>query len=87
MRFDKETGTDLWETMMRTEIQQLVDYATFDDKVKYGKQPDTHKLIFFHPVFDFKYDFRHKTRMAVGDHMTDLSKESTYSRVLSLRGL
>jgi hypothetical protein len=49
--------------------------------------PDGYHKISAHLIFDVKHDLRHKARMVAGGHLTKLSKERTYSGVVSLRTL
>jgi len=39
-----------------------------------------------HFVFDVKHDGRYKARLVAGGHMTQVTAESSYSGVVSLRG-
>ena len=52
-----------------------------------GQAPKDHKKILSHFVFDVKHDGRHKARLVANGHLTDVPLSSTYSGVVSLRGI
>ena len=84
---DAKNGNTRWGDAIRTEISQIVEYETFDDRGKGTKVPNAYKLIRCHFVFDVKHDGRHKARYVAGGHLTDPPLESVYSGVVSLRSL
>ena len=72
---------------MNTELSQIVEYETFEDKGKGAKVPKDYKLIRCHFGFDVNHDGRHKARYVAGGHLTDPLLDSVYSGVVSLRSL
>ena len=72
---------------MNTELSQIVEYETFEDKGKGAKVPKDYKLTRCHFVFDVKHDGHHKARYVAGGHLTDPPLDSVYSGVVSLRSL
>jgi hypothetical protein len=44
--------------------------------------PIAHKKIDLHMIFDVKSDLTRKARLVAGGHMTDASKDTTYSSVV-----
>jgi len=88
LSLDATNGNNNWRQAMDTEIAQLFEYETFEDK---GKGPITlpaeFQRIRCHFVFAMKHDGRYKARLVAGGHMTSLTSESAYSSVVSLRSL
>ena len=95
MELDALNGNDRWQQAIGVELGQIDDYNTFTDKGKAlfdkaGKvvnAPAGYKKIRVHFVFDVKHDGRHKARLVADGHLTEVTTESTYSSVVSLRGL
>ena len=88
-KFDEENGNTLWQDAKKKEIKGLDDYSTFRDhghKDK-SKVPDGFQLIRCHMIYAVKHDLRHKCRFVAGGHMTAPMKDTTYSSVVTLRGL
>jgi hypothetical protein len=84
---DKANGNTLWQDAIATEMSQLDDYGTFRSLGKGAPVPKNYKRINIHCIFDVKHDLRHKARCVAGGHMTQVSKDSVYSGVVSLRSL
>ena len=55
-RLDKENKNTLWKEARDTELAQLNDYNTFENKGKGTKLPHGYQKIRVHFVFDVKYD-------------------------------
>ena len=72
---------------MNTELSQIAEYETFEDKGKGAKVLKDYKLIHYHFVFDVKHDGRHKARYVAGGHLMDPPLDSVYSGVVSLQSL
>ena len=87
LEFDATNENNLWQQAMETELQQLKAYNTFEDRGKNTSPPLDYQLIHLHPIFDCKHDYRRKARMVAGGHRTEVPKDTTYSSVVSLRGL
>jgi hypothetical protein len=68
-------------------MKQLAEYKTFIDKGKGGNPPDGCKKIRCHMIYNVKHDGRHKSRLVSGGYLTDISNDSVYSSVVSLRGI
>jgi Reverse transcriptase (RNA-dependent DNA polymerase) len=64
------------------------EYHTFLDKWHYSKSvaPIGYKKIRVHLVFDVKHDGKHKARLVVDGHLTEVPLDSFYSCVVSIRG-
>ena len=65
MQLDAKKGNKKWKEAVNTELSQIVEYETFEDKGKGAKVPKDIKLIQCHFVFDVKHDGSHKARYAV----------------------
>jgi hypothetical protein len=87
MALDAKNGNLRWKDAINTELAQIIEYETFEDKGKRTKVPNNYKLIRCHFVFDVKHDGRHKARYVAGGHLTDPPLDSVYSGVVSLRSL
>ena len=87
MQLDAKNGNKKWKEAVNTELSQISEYETFEDKGKGAKVPNDYKLIRCHFVFDVKHDGRHKARYVAGGHLTDPSLDSVYSGIVSLRRL
>jgi hypothetical protein len=68
-------------------MQQLHQYKAFKDIGKGTAPPEGYKVIKVHLVYACKHDGRHKARLIVDGHLTDIPFDSVYSGVVSLRGL
>jgi hypothetical protein len=86
---DKKNGNSLWAEAMKTELSQLFEYETFDDKghIKDVGRPKGYQFIRCHFVYDVKHDLRCKARLVAGGHMTAPPRDSVYSGVVSLRSI
>jgi hypothetical protein len=84
---DRENGNTKWSEAIKTELKQIMEYETFEDKGKQAKPPEGYKQIRCHFVFDVKHDGRQKARYVAGGHMTDPPLDSVYSGVVTLRSL
>ena len=56
MQLDAKNGNKKWKDAVNTELSQIVEYETFEDKG--AKVPKDFKLIRCHFVFDVKHDGR-----------------------------
>ena len=71
------------EKSIETEINQILDYNTFEI-LEHGKiPPSDHKCIPLSLVFDVKHDLRRKARLVAGGHLTDPPMEDIYSGVVT----
>ncbi len=87
MELDQRNGNDKWKIATKLELDQIIDYKTFEDKgVGYRPGPD-YKKIRVHLVYAVKHDGRHKARLVAGGHLTETPIDSVYSSVVSLRGI
>ena len=88
MRLDERNGNTKWKDAVKTEMDQIAEYDTFEKRGLYSKEkePAGYKKIRVHLVFDVKHDGRHKARLVADGHLTDVPVESVYSGVVSLRG-
>ena len=86
-RLDEENGNTLWADAIATELAQLNEYETFQDKGVGARMGSEWKRINLHLIFDCKHDLRRKARMVAGGHLTAPPKDSAYSGVVSLRSI
>jgi hypothetical protein len=85
MELDAQNGNTKWRDAELLEITQLQEYNAFKES---GHTPPAgHKFITVHIVYAVKHDSRHKARIVAGGHLTGAPTESTYSGVISLRGM
>jgi len=89
MELDQKNGNTKWADAEKLEIEQLQSYETFEDNgsKESATRPTGYKRISLHFVYAVKHDGRHKARAVAGGHMTETPTESTYSSVVSLRGI
>lgn len=87
MELDAKNGNTRWRDAENTELSQIMEYNTFEDKGLGARFPPGYKQIRCHFVYDVKHDGRHKARYVAGGHMTDPPLESVYSGVVTLRSL
>jgi hypothetical protein len=89
MELDAKNQNTKWADAEKLEVQQLQDYNTFQNlgHKSSAVRPEGHKKISLHFVYAVKHDGRHKARAVAGGHLTDTPTESTYSGVVSLRGV
>ena len=79
----------------RLEMSQIKDYAVFEKgpKAIYAgtKKPDNapagYQYARVHLIYDVKHDRRHKARLVLDGHLTEIPVEAIYSSVVSLRSL
>jgi hypothetical protein len=86
MQFDEKNGNTKWQDAIALELRQINVYETFTDVEHHtkAKMPNGYKKIRAHFVFDVKHDGRHKARLVVDGHLTEVPLEFVYSGVLSL---
>ena len=60
MQLDAESGNTKWKDTINTELAQIIEYKTFEDKGKGAKVPTDYELIRCHFVFNVKHDGQHK---------------------------
>lgn len=85
LKLDKENNNTLWADSMKLELDQLMEYQTFEDLG--FAEPADHQLIPCHLIFDVKQSGKQKSRFVAGGHKKHPPKESVYSSVVSLRSL
>ena len=87
LELDKSNGNTRWQDCTKLELSQINDYSVFEDRGKVIAIPQGYKKIRKDLVYAMKHDGRHKARMVADGYLTDVSLESVYSGVFSLRGL
>jgi histone deacetylase 1/2 len=89
MLLDKENNNTRWKDAEHAELTSIQGFNAFRDKghKDRSKQPAGYKKITVHMVYAVKHDGRHKARLVAGGHLTDTPIESTYSSVVSQRGV
>ena len=84
---DEQNGNTRWQDSEKLEINQLLSYNSFKDLGLGAPIPEGYKRIPAHFVYDGKEDGRAKGRFVAGGNRTDTPVDSTYSGVVSLRGI
>ena len=74
----------MWQDAVCKEIQQIIDFKTFEAKGRNFKVPTDYTHIPVHLCFDVKFDLRRKARLVAGGNWTDPSSEDVYAGVVSL---
>ena len=87
IEIDAANGDTRWQDAISLELQQVIGYGTFRDLGKGAPGPNGFQKVRLHFVFDVKHDGRRKARLVAGGHLTETPVESTYSSVVSLRGI
>ena len=87
MQLDAASGNTKWKDAINTELAQIIEYETFEDKGKGAKVPMDYKLIRCHFVFDVKHDRQHKAQYIAGGYLTNPPLDIIYSGVVSLLSL
>ena len=87
MKIDERDGNTKWADSEALETGQLNDYDCFLDKGLGAPIPEGYTKIPCHFVYDVKHDGRYKSRFVAGGHRTSTPIDSTYSGVVSLRGI
>ena len=84
---DQRNGDTKWQDSEDLEVNQLLDYDSFESLGKGAPIPEGYKKIPYHFVYDVKHDGRRKSRLVAGGHRTDTPVDSVYSGVVSLQGV
>jgi len=87
MELDTANGNTMWADAIKTEMDQLHEYDTFQDKGSGTTMGAGWKKINVHLIFAVKHDLRRKARLVAGGHLTEPPKDSVYSGVVSLRSI
>jgi hypothetical protein len=93
VKLDVENGNSLWQDAVGKEMTNVkVEFKVLDDALAYRifhlgrwrNRPSMLKEINCRHIFDIKMeDFRRKTRLVAGGHMTDTPAAATYASVVS----
>ena len=86
-RYDEMNRDHGWSDAEKLELSQLIEYKAYYSLGLDAKIPEGHTLILVHFVYDRKICGRKKARLVANGNMTETPIESTYSGVVSLRGL
>jgi hypothetical protein len=95
MRIDAVNKTTNWKKSEKTELDQIDEYDTFENRGKAymdykghaTNAPKDYKKVRVHMIYDVKHDGRLKSRLVANGAMTEIPVESVYSGVVSLRSL
>jgi hypothetical protein len=87
IRLDKLNGNDKWKDATKLEMGQLHEYDTFHDKGVGTTPGEGFKKIRVHLVYAVKHDGRHKARLCANENLTEITLNSVYSGVVSLKSL
>ena len=82
LELDKQNGNTFWEDSIAKEMKNVrVAFQILDEN---EEVPIGYKFIRCHMIFDVKMeDFRRKSRLVAGVHMTDTPASITYASVVS----
>ena len=82
VKFDKANGDTKWQDAIRQEMTKVL--VAFKIMAAGEEIPPGYQQIRCHMIFDLKIeDFRRKTRLVAGGHMTETPSVLTYSSVVS----
>ena len=87
MEFDSRNGNSNWMDADSIELIQIEEYEILQYLVYKGREPQGHKKITIHFVYDIKYDGHHKDRLVAGGHLIETTMDRVYSSGVSLCGL
>jgi hypothetical protein len=90
IELDEANGNTLWQDANKVERDKLAEYNTFSDrghKDRGGTAPKGYQQIRLMITYDCKHDLRRRARICARGDMTVADKDSSYSSVVSLRGL
>jgi hypothetical protein len=79
LRFDRESGTDLWQKAIEKEMKTIDYEFHFPED---GKAPVGYQKIDCHMVFDVKMTLERKARYVTGGHQTEPTKDITFASVV-----
>ena len=77
----------MWKDAIATEINQLLEFETFDILGRNKEAPDDYTQVPLFIVFDVKHDGRHKCRQVPGGHVTEAATADVYSTVVAPEGV
>ena len=86
-RYDEMNGDTGWGDAEVVEISQLREYKAYHSLGRNPVIPEGYTIILVHFVYDRKICGKKKARLVANGNMTETCPESTYSSVVSLRGL
>lgn len=86
-RYDEMNGDTGWGDAEIVEISQLREYKAYHSLGRNPIIPEGYTIILVHFVYDRKICGKKKARLVANGNMTETCPESTYSTVISLRGL
>lgn len=84
MMLDRQNADGKWAAAIKTEINQLGEYGTFETLESEEKVEVGYKRIPYHIVYDFKFDLRHKARLVANGNWTEAVREDIYSGVVAM---
>jgi hypothetical protein len=93
LQINTDNNVHLWELFLVTllslvtEMDQINENETIHNMGRGMKPPCDYQQIRVHFIFDIKHDLLQKSQLIVGGHITEPSKDSIYSGVVSLRSL
>ncbi|MCP4195287.1 MAG: hypothetical protein GY768_32200, partial [Planctomycetaceae bacterium] len=92
---DKANGNTKFQDATKVEMDQIKEYsvfrdhglAEFDANKKLLNAPKGYQRARVHLIYDVKHDGRHKSRLVLDGHLTQIPVETVYSSVVSLKSL
>ncbi len=89
MRLDQQNKNTKWQDATDIKMCPIFEYDTFVDKGHCDKvlPPKGYKRIRVHLVLNVNYDRCRKARLVADGYLTDVSVDSVYSGIVSLRGV
>ena len=76
VEIDQHNGNTLWQDATRLELESMEAYQVFKDHGYKATPPPDYKVIRVHLIYDVKHDGRHKARLVVDGHLTDIPDDS-----------
>jgi len=68
-QLEAANGNTKWKDAINTEVVQIIEYKTFEDKGKGAKVLMDYKLIWCHFVFNVTHNGQQKAQYVVGGHL------------------
>ena len=90
MAIDKKNNNTYWQDAMKVEVDQLMEFKTFQvlgKGVKSFPNMKAYTYIPMHMVFDVKFDLHRKVRIVAGGNWTDPPDADIYSGVVSIESV
>ena len=74
----------MWQDATKKEMQQIIDFKTFEPKGRGAKVPSGYTYVPVHLCFDVKFDLRRKAVLVADGHRTEDPNEDELSGFITL---